>query len=157
MLIRPPPHPSSFRHQLLTRVSTLVSGVTSVLLAGCENSSPTSPKALPLSAQMRFALWTTLLLCAASGCSVKQKVRTVWAIEPLVFHVFGVPNIVGGLRYWVMNMCVPQKHRFASHLAVVFWSDMRDRLHGRAATAGIVGKYHTCDAVGRLRFSWRDL
>jgi hypothetical protein len=38
-----------------------------------------------------------------------------------------------------------------------FWSDLRDRLHGRAATAGIVGKHHTCGAVGRLRFSWRDL
>jgi hypothetical protein len=81
MLIRTPRHPSSFRHQLLTRVSILGSGITSALFVGCENSSPTPPKALAMSVQMRFALCATLLLCAAGGCSVKQKVRTVWAIE----------------------------------------------------------------------------
>jgi hypothetical protein len=51
------------------------------LFSGSENSSPTPPKALTISLQTRFALCATLLLFAASGCSVKQKVRTAWAIE----------------------------------------------------------------------------
>lgn len=53
MLVRTPRHPTTFRDQPLTSMSIVVSG----------------------------ALWATLLLFAASGCSVKQKVRTVWAIE----------------------------------------------------------------------------
>ena len=50
-------------------------------LSGREISSPPPPKVPVMSVQMRFALWATLLLCAASGCSVKQKVRTIWAVE----------------------------------------------------------------------------
>ena len=59
----------------------LITDVTSPILSGREISSPPPPKALAISAQMRFALCATLLLCAAGGCSVKQKVRTIWAVE----------------------------------------------------------------------------
>jgi hypothetical protein len=81
MLVRTPRHPSTFRRQLLTSASIFVSGITGRRLSGREHSSQRPPKALAMSVQMRFALCATLLLSAAGGCSVKQKVRTLWAIE----------------------------------------------------------------------------
>ena len=59
----------------------LITGVTSSILSGRETASPPPPKVPVMSVQMQFALWAALLLCAASGCSVKQKVRTIWAVE----------------------------------------------------------------------------
>jgi hypothetical protein len=81
MLVPTPRHPSTLRRQLLTSGSVSVSGITGRLLSGRENSSPTPPKAQAMAVQIRFALFATLLLCAAGGCSAKQKVRTVWAID----------------------------------------------------------------------------
>src|ERR1700722_8029541 len=65
----------------MAEVMRLITGVTSSILSGRETASPPPPKVPVMSVQMQFALWAALLLCAASGCSVKQQVRTVWAIE----------------------------------------------------------------------------